>query len=115
MAPQDPKADKQTDLSVHERAEAASAADRAITLQLVTPITHGNTTWTELEMQPLRGRHMRSLPGDPRQITIGNLLEIGQGMAAVPDGIIDDLGPEDIRNVMDVVNAFLGRIQGTED
>ena len=36
-------------------------------------------------------------------------------MACIPDGLVDKLPPEDVRNLTDVVNAFLLRIQGTED
>ena len=50
---------------------------------------------------------------DTSTMTLGDLLDIGQEMAAVPDGIMDQLSPEDCRQVFDVVNSFLLRIHGT--
>jgi len=119
MPPQhstDPKAATE---SISETAIKAAAADKPVTIELRTHVTLGTgsdtTTWTKLEFSPLRARHLRGLPTGENNMTIGNLLEIAERMAAVPAGVIDELAPEDVAAAMDVVNAFLLRIQGAGD
>ena len=109
-----PQANDPKELQTHEeRCTDAAARDIPLKVPLSKPIEHGGATYTELEFQPMTGRHLREMP--TAGMTIGHLLNIGGAMACIPDGLVDKLPPEDVRNLTDVVNAFLLRIQGTED
>lgn len=109
-----PQATDPKELQTHEaRCADAAARDVALTVPLSKPIEHGGTTYTQLDYQPMTGRHLREMPTSG--MTIGHLLNIGGSMACIPDGLVDKLPPEDVRNLTDVVNAFLLRIQGIAD
>lgn len=120
MPPQAPKPVTKADIadaarSLPDRAMEAAKEDRPITVTLLRPIEHGNTLWTKLEFEPMCGEHVEDLPLGMEGATLGNLMRIGGRMSGAPDGLIRKLRPQDIRQVCDVVNAFLLLTQSDPD
>lgn len=86
---------------------------KPVTVPLSAPVKHGGQLLEELVLQPLKGKHLKKLPVDSANMTIGHVMAIAAVQATVPDSVIDELGPRDLANVLGVTNGFLELVQGT--
>lgn len=82
-----------------------------VTVPLLEPVKHGGQMLTSLTLQPLKGKHLKNLPVDTANITIGSVMAIAAVQAQVPDSVIEDLPTGDLARVLGVTNRFLSLIQ----
>jgi hypothetical protein len=84
-----------------------------VTIKLREPIQFGTQLVDELTLRKPKGKDFRRLPMDMK---MGDLLDFAGVLANQPKAVIDELGVEDLAEVMNVVGGFIpgGRGIGTE-
>jgi len=103
----DPSADHLSPMDL----ERQLAELRRQTLQ--HPVQLSGLTVTELNYQPLRGRHMRQIPAS-EDWNVGILLDVAAALSTQPHRLFDLMHPDDVREVCQRMARFLapGRATG---
>ena len=87
------------------------AAKRSYTLK--HPVQIGSETITELHIGAVKGKHMRSLPADPKSYTVGTMMELAQKITGQPSVVFDEMDQEDLQEVLEIVGEQFGTGPGT--
>ena len=82
----------------------------AVTVKLREPIPFGSETITELTLRKPKAKDFRRMPMSPG---IGDLLDLAGQLSAQPKAVIDELGPEDMQEVLERVGDFFPSGRGT--
>lgn len=72
-------------------------------LALKKPIQFGQETIAEFTIREPKAKDFRKLPTQPN---MGDLLDFAGCLAGQPKQVIDELGMEDMREVLEIVAAF---------
>lgn len=88
------------------------ATTAPVTVKLREPITFGTQVIDELVIRKPKGKDFRQLPMEPG---MGDILDLAGRLSGQPKPIIDELGAEDLLEVMNVVGGFLPGGPGTGD
>lgn len=83
------------------------------TYKLKTPIELGTETITEVTIGKIKGKHMRSLPANPSDFTMDVLMNLASKVTAQSGAVFDEMGSEDLVEVLGIVGERLGAGQGT--
>ncbi len=75
---------------------------------LKQPVTIAGTEIRELHFRPARAKDFRRMPAHEDKMTIGNFLDLAASLCEQPPAVIDQLNPEDMHGVMEVVADFFG-------
>lgn len=67
----------------------------AIEYKLEEPIKFGSELIETFQLKPLKAKHMKELPVNMNNMTIGHFLAILGNMASQPTAVIDELGATD--------------------
>ncbi len=76
--------------------------------RLKHPVTLAGTTITELTFRPARAKDFRGIPAKEELITMGHFLDIAAKLAEQPPSVIDQMHPEDVGDVVEIVAGFFG-------
>jgi hypothetical protein len=76
------------------------------TYKLKTPVQIAGTTIAELSFRPARAKDFRRMPANEEKLTIGNFLDLAASLCEQPPAVIDQLEPEDMQGVMEIVAGF---------
>lgn len=79
-------------------------------LKLKEPIHYGSEVITELEIRKPKAKDMRVLPQNP---STGDIIDLAGRLCAQPASVMDELGIEDLTQLMEIVGGFLGHGQKT--
>ena len=74
------------------------------TMKLTHPIEIGTETVSELTVRRPKAKDFRRLPANP---AFGDILDMAAKLCDVPASTIDELDPEDLMPLMDMVGDFL--------
>lgn len=77
---------------------------------LKVPVPWGSETVSELTIAPLKAKHMRGVPGEPK---MGDLLILVGHVTGQPQAFIDELDAADAMALCGLVGGFLSGGQGT--
>lgn len=77
----------------------------AKTITLAEPVEWGEDTITEVRLRKPKGKHFKKLPVDPK--TFGDIFPFVAAISDQPPAVLDELGTEDILEVMDAVADFI--------
>lgn len=86
------------------------SAPGPVTVKLKEPIAFGTETITELSIRKPKAKDFRGLPMQP---AFGDLLDLAGRLSGQPRPVIDDLGAEDVMEVLNVVGNFMPGGRGT--
>lgn len=73
-------------------------------LTLKEPIKFGEDTITELEFRKAKAKDLRKLPTNP---STGDVIDLAGRLCNQPPRVMDELGIDDLMEVMEVVSDFL--------
>ena len=82
-----------------------------VTIDLVKPVTLGSETIKVLNLREPVAKDLRKLPLDA--MSMGVMLDLAGDLCGQPNHVIDQLGIEDTRNVLEAVGGFLSGFQAT--
>lgn len=88
-------------------------SDKIITYTLKHPITIGSETHTEVKIGKIKGKHMRSLPGDPKLYTMGVIMDLAAKVMGESSVLVDEMDAEDLMEVANLVGERLAGGQAT--
>lgn len=74
-----------------------------VKLELKEPIVHGSEKIESLEFRKPKAKDFRGLPAQPNT---GDLLDLAGRLCGQPKSVIDELGVEDMKEVLTVVGNF---------
>jgi CMP-2-keto-3-deoxyoctulosonic acid synthetase len=77
----------------------------SVKVSLKHPFDFGERKVTDIELNRLKGKHLRKLSGKP---TMNDLMQLASVSAAEPDALFDLMDAEDIMSVAEVIGDFLG-------
>lgn len=86
-----------------------------ITYPLKHPVTIGTQTHTEVKIGKVKGKHMRSLPGDPKLYTMGIIMDLAAKVMGESSVLLDEMDAEDLVEVAGIVGERLAGGQATGD
>lgn len=89
---------------------ATSPSPGPVTLTLKEPIQFGTQRIEQFTIRKPKGKDFRGMPVEPN---IGDLLDLAGRLAAQPKAVMDELGPEDLAEVLGVVGDFFPGGPGT--
>lgn len=72
-------------------------------LPLSSPIKHGQSEISELELSEPKAKHIRKMPTNP---IMDDVLKICGSLAAQPDSVIDELSLKDCNRLAEFFGAF---------
>lgn len=75
----------------------------AETVVLEQPIEWAGVKITTIILQPITGRHMRAMPVDRTQMTVGTFMDLASRVSGVNAGALDLLSGGDLQKVIDAV------------
>ena len=79
------------------------------TYLLKHPISRAQgTPITSLTFRPARAKDFRGIPAKDDLITMGHFLDIAAKLAEQPTMVIDQLHPDDVAEVVEIVAGFFG-------
>lgn len=88
-------------------------ADNGTTYTLKHPITIGSETHTEVKLGRLKGKHMRALPADMAQLTLGTIMDLAAKMMGESAVLLDEMDAEDVTEVCAIVGERMAGGLGT--
>jgi hypothetical protein len=77
------------------------------------PVKIGSETITEVKFGRIKGKHMRSLPGDPKLYTLGTIMDLAGKVMGESSILLDEMDSEDVTGVCDIVGELLSAGQPT--
>lgn len=77
--------------------------------KLKHPITIGSETHTEVKIGRIKGKHMRSLPADPKAYSMGVIMDLAAKVMGESSVLLDEMDAEDLTEVCEIVGE---RIEG---
>lgn len=80
----------------------------AIVYKLKTPVELGSETITEIRVGKIKGKHMRSLPADPKSYTMGTMMDLASKVVGESSAVLDEMDSEDLMEVIGLVGEALG-------
>jgi hypothetical protein len=81
-----------------------------VVVKLKEPIAFGSETITELRLRKPKAKDFRRMPMTPG---VGDLLDLAGQLSAQPKPVIDELGAEDLMEVLECVGGFFPGGLGT--
>ena len=81
---------------------------KTVTYKLKTPIQIGSETITEIQIGQIKGKHMRSLPGDPKLYNMGVIMDLASKVTGQAGAVLDEMDSEDLLEVCGIVGERLG-------
>lgn len=81
-----------------------------VTIRLKEPIAFGTQTIDELTLRKPKAKDFRRMPMNPG---VGDLLDLAGQLAGQPKAVIDELGAEDMQEVLERVGDFFPDSPGT--
>ncbi len=82
----------------------------AVVLRLKEPVQFGSEIVAELSLRRPKAKDFRRLPMDPK---FGDILDLAGQLAGQPKAVMDELGAEDLMEVMNLVGGFIPGGRGT--
>jgi len=79
-----------------------------VTYKLKHPVTLGSETVEEVKIGSIKGKHMRSLPGDPKLYTMGVIMDLAGKVMGESAVLLDEMDSEDLLEVCGIVGERLG-------
>lgn len=79
------------------------------TYRLKHPVTIGTEQHTEVKIGRIKGKHMRSLPADPKLYTIGTMMDLAAKIMGESAVLLDEMDGEDLQEVLEIVGE---RVEG---
>jgi hypothetical protein len=79
-------------------------------IKLKEPIKHGSELITEFTVRKPKAKDLRGLPKDPNT---GDMLNFAGRLCGQPPSVIDELGMEDVNELLEVVGNFMDLGQKT--
>lgn len=89
------------------------AVQNITTYKLKHPVTIGSETITEVKFRRIKGKDMRSLPGDPRSYTMGTIMDLAAKVMGEASVLLDEMDSEDVVEVASIVGELLNAGQPT--
>ncbi len=86
-------------------------ASEPVTIKLRKPITIGNRTVEQLTIRPVKAKHMRAIKAN--DTSLSTTLLMASKLSGEISEVIDELEGDDLRDVLEAVNAFFFAIQPT--
>lgn len=85
--------------------------DSTRSVKLREPIQFGSETITELTLRKPKAKDFRNMPAEPN---VGDLLNLAGRLSGQPPSVIDELGVDDMLEVLGIVEVFIagGRATG---
>jgi len=80
-------------------------ASQPKTVPLSEPVEWAGMIYSSITLQAVRGRHLRSLPIDEKQMNTGTFLDLASRMSGVPGDVFDLMCADDVRAVIAAVAA----------
>ena len=77
---------------------------------MLDPIDQGDEQILELRLKKPKAKHLKKMKLD--QPTMEDMLILAGKLAAEPPSVIDELGVEDLFEVIEVIGDFLGLMEG---
>jgi hypothetical protein len=74
------------------------------TLKLKEPVQQGSEIISELKFRAPKAKDFRRLPSNPQT---GDILDLAGRLCGQPPSMIDELGMEDMKAVLEVVGNFM--------
>ncbi len=81
-----------------------------VTVKLKEPIPFGSETIAELTLRKPKAKDFRRMPMNPG---VGDLLDLAGQLSGQPKVVIDELGAEDMHEVLERVGDFFPSGRGT--
>lgn len=78
------------------------------TYPLKHPITIGSETHTEVKIGRIKGKHMRTLPADPKLYTMGVIMDLAAKVMGESAILLDEMDSDDLTEVVAIVGERLG-------
>lgn len=84
-----------------------------IVYKLKHPVTIGSETFTEVKIGKVKGKHMRTLPADPKSYTMGVIMDLAAKVMGESAVLLDEMDAEDLVEVCGIVGERLAGGQAT--
>lgn len=91
--------------------ETKPVANEPVVIKLRKPITLGNRTIDQITIRPVKAKHMRAIKQSDSDMA--TTLLMASKLSGEISEVIDELEGEDLREVLEAVNAFFLAIQPT--
>lgn len=75
--------------------------------QLKHPVAIGTEIHTEVKIGRIKGKHMRSLPADPKAFTMGVIMDLAAKAMGESSAVLDEMDAEDLTEVCGIVGEQL--------
>ena len=76
--------------------------------RLKNPVTLGSETIEEVTIGKIKGKHLRSLPADPKSYTMGTMMDLASKVIGESSAVLDEMDSEDLMEVVGLVGEALG-------
>lgn len=84
--------------------KASELSEKPTIIKLKKPIKWGEDTITEVELQPLTGRHIRGVSAKP---SLDELMKVASKASGLPDKVFDLMSAKDVVAVAEAVGEAL--------
>jgi hypothetical protein len=94
-------------------ARTIKVVDGKTVYPLAHPVELAGEIITEVTIGRIKGKHMRKLPADPKEYTLGTIMDLAAKAMGETSVLLDEMDSEDVQGVCEIVGERFSGGQAT--